>query len=815
VFLIDDFLQAWRGLRHSPAFLILASCVLALGLGATIFTYGVINTTSRTPPPFPEAERLYNVFGAEPARSWYYSSMAYIDFMELREKQKSFEDIAAYYSGTTTISGDRRAERYTGGTVTWNFLQVLGMKPLLGRDFTADDDRPDATPTVILGYELWRTRFNRDPDVIGRIVRVNARPSVVIGVMPQGFSYPSNEDLWTPMQRDITRERRGDQSFESAVGVASVGRLAKGVTREQASHEAAGVFARLAKLYPRSNAGVTTNVLPVAEGASGDVSGVITTMFVAVILVLLIACANVASLIFVRANVRVYEAGMRVALGARRPRLVVQMLSESIIISLFGVAGGLVLAALALHFTDVAVRNLSEAKSPLWWTFSIDGRVVLFAGATALVSALLAGIVPALRASRPDVMRILRDGGRTGTGMRLNKFTAAMVIVEVAFSAALLTGAGLMTRASVISLQPDFGADVRGFMSARVGLPLAKYPIEEQGRFFETLVARLRTQPGVQSAVAATSMPGAGVDDWRFAIDGETYDDRVDYPFAHSVTVSAGFFEAFHRPVLRGREFTAADRFDSAQVALVNEAFVEEFFPHGDPIGRRIRSADDSNSPPFTIVGVTPNINHGKSWKDGGFAPTLYRPVTQLPWRFVTVAVRVTGDPRPYGNLLRSVTQELDPDLAPYWIKTLEEFQVQRRDALRLLSNGFIGLAFIAIVLAAVGIYGVLAFATGQRNREIGVRRALGAHDRQILGTVMRGALFQLAIGLALGALLAPLMGRALSRALKDGLFGLSPDDPAVYSIVFALLVIATMLASWIPARRALRVQPSSALRCE
>jgi putative ABC transport system permease protein len=815
VFLIDDFLQAWRGLRHSPAFLILASCVLALGLGATIFTYGVINTTSRKPPPFPEAQQLYNIFGAEPARGWSYSSMAYIDYMELREKQKSFEDIAAYYSGTAMISGDRRAERYTGGTVTWNFLRVLQMKPLLGRDFTPEDDLPDAKPTVILGYELWRTRFNRDPDVIGRVVRVNARPSIVIGVMPKGFSYPANEELWTPMQRDVTRERRGDQSYENSVGVTAVARLAKHVTREQAAQEAAGVFARLAKLYPRSNAGITTNVLPVAEGAVGDVSRVITTMFVAVILVLLIACANVASLIFVRANVRVYEAGMRVALGARRSRLVVQMLGESIIISLFGVAGGLVLAALALHFTEVAVRNLSEAKSPLWWTFSIDGRVALFAAGAALIAALLSGIVPALRASRPDVMRILRDGGRTGTGMRLNKFTAAMVIVEVAFSAALLTGAGLMTRASVISLQRDFGADVRGFMSARVGLPLAKYPTQEQGRFFETLVARLRTQPGVQSAVAATSMPGSGAEDWRFAIDGEIYDERADYPIAHAVTVTAGFFEAFRRPALRGREFSAEDRADSAPVAMVNEAFVAKFFPDEDAIGRRIRSADDSNTPPLTIIGVTPNINHDKGWKEDGFAPTIYRPVTQLPWRFMTVAVRVAGDPRPYGNLLRSVTQQLDPDLAPYWIKTLEEFQIQRRDALRLLSNVFIGFAFIAIILAAVGIYGVLAFATGQRNREIGVRRALGAHDRQILGTVMRGALFQLAIGLGLGALLAPLMGRALSRALKDGLFGLSPDDPTVYSIVFLLLVIATMLASWIPARRALRVQPSSALRCE
>jgi predicted permease len=644
MFLIDDFLQAWRGLLYSPAFLILApACWRSASAPPSSRTASstrrhASRRRSRSAAPVHRVRRR--------ARArLLYSTIQYVDYVELKEDQKSFEDLAAYFSGTAMISGDRRAERYTGGTVTWNFLRVLRMKPFLGRDFTAADDATDAQPVVILGYELWRTRFNQDPDVIGRFIRVNARPSTIIGVMPQGFSFPSNEALWIPMSRNAAQERRGEQSYESAVGVTGIGRLANGVTPAQASQEAAAIFARLAKLYPRSNAGVTTNVLPVAEGSAGDANRVINTMFAAVLLVLLIACANVASLIFVRSNLRVYEAGMRVALGARRPRLIVQMLAESIIVSAIGVLGGLVLAAVALHLTDLAVRDLVETKSPPWWTFSIDGRVALFAAGAALGAALLAGIVPALRASRPDVMRILRDGGRTGTGMRLNKFTAAMVIVEVAFSVALLTGAGLMTRASVLSLQQDYGADVSGFMSARVGLPLGKYSIEEQGRFFEQLVAELRTRPGVLSAVAATSMPGTGAEDWRFAIEGETYEDRADYPYAHTVTVTAGFFAAFRRPVLKGREFTAADRADTPNVAIVNEAFVQEYFAQENPIGRRLREAEPSSSPPLTIIGVSPNINHDKGWKHGGFAPTIYRPVTQLPWRFMTVAIRTTGEP--------------------------------------------------------------------------------------------------------------------------------------------------------------------------
>ncbi|MEP7242978.1 MAG: ABC transporter permease [Gammaproteobacteria bacterium] len=811
MFLIDDFIAAWRGLRHAPAFLALSSAVLALGLGATIFTYGVINTTLLKPPPFPGADRLYTIQATEPARKQSHLALAYLDYAELKEQQHTFADLAAQFNGTVILSGEGMPERYSGGMVTWNFMRVLGGKPLIGRDFNESDDLPTSEPTVILSYNLWRTRFNQDPDVLGRVVRVNARPSVVIGVMPQGFSYPTNEALWVPMARDVAQEHRGEQSYESAVGVGAIGRLAAGVTARQAEDEMAEIMARLATLYPRSNGGMTTAVEPIAVSLIGDGARIIYAMFAAVWLVLLIACANVASLIFVRANFRVYEAGMRVALGARRPRLVVQMLAESVIVSLIGVAGGLVIAAIALHLMAVAMKSLVEVDTPTWWTFSIDLRVAALSGLTALIAALLSGIVPALRASRPDVMRILRDGGRTGTGMRLSKFTAAMVIVELALSASLLTGAGLMTRATVLSFQKDYGADVKGFMSARVGLPLATYSKEAQSRFFEQLVEQLRTKPGVLAATASTSMPGTGADEFRFAIEGKSYESRTDYPVSQSVTVTPGTFATFRRPILQGRDFNSSDRTDSAAVTVVNDAFVRKYLPNQNPLGQRLLSIEGSGGKPLTIIGVAANINHDDTWTDNDFPPTLYRPVSQLPGRFMTVAIRTKGEPTAYGKTIRDVVQHLDPDLAPYWVKTLQEFQMQKRAPLRLLSNVFAAFAVIAIILAAVGIYGVLAFATGQRNREIGVRRALGAHDSQILTTVMRNAVFQLLVGLGLGAILAPIM----ARAMVGGRPGLSPDDPVIYACVFSLLLMASLLASWIPARRALRVQPATALRCD
>lgn len=808
---LDDFLAAWRGLRNAPAFLALASMVLALGLGATIFTYGVIHTTMLKPPPLPGGDRLYSVLASEPDRKEMHESIPYVDFVEMKQYQRTFEDLAAYFSGTVIIAGDDVPGRYTGGFVTANFMRVLGVKPILGRDFTPADDGNTADPVVLLGYDVWRERFKRDPAVIGRTVRVNALTSTIVGVMPPHFSFPATEQLWVPMARHVVSERRGDQTYESAIGVSAIGRLAPGVTPKQASADMAGIAERLAKLYPRTNAGVTTNVLPASEGFIGSGKSVLYGMFAAVWLVLLTACANVASLIFVRANFRVHEASMRMALGAPRSRLVAQMLAESLIVSLLGVAGGIVIATIGLHLMEVAMQSVVEMNVPLWWRFGLDWRVAAFAGATALFTALVSGFVPALRASRPNVMRILRDGGRTGTGLRLSKFTTAMVIVELALSASLLTGAGLMTRASVLSLQQDYGADVREFMSGRVGLPLAKYPLPEQARFFDELVKELRAKPGVLAATVATSMPGTGTDEWRFGIEGTAYEDRSDYPLTQVVSATQGFFDAFRRPILAGRDFNQKDSIGTPDVALVNEAFVKKFFPHASPLGHRVSSPDDPASKPLTIVGVVSNINHDDSWLEGEFPPTLYRSVSQKPWRFMTVAIRVRGDPHMYGDLIREVTQQIDADLAPYWIKTLAEYQEQKRAVKRVLSHVFSAFAVIAIILAAVGIYGVLTFATGQRNREIGVRRALGAHDRQILGTVMRSAAFQLICGLALGCIVAPL----LARGLRGGLQGLSPDDPLIYTIVFMLLVCASLLASWIPAVRALKVQPASVLRRE
>ncbi|HKZ73611.1 MAG TPA: ABC transporter permease, partial [Steroidobacteraceae bacterium] len=775
MYLIDDLRQAWRGLAHVPGFLTVAGGVLALGLGATIFMYATVNTTMLKPPPFDAAHRLVGVFGAEPARDDFDRDVPYLDYLELRDQQRTLDDLMGYYSGTMILSGDGMPERYNGGFVTANFFDVLRIKPILGRTFRPGDAAPNAEPVVVLEHDLWRTRFNRDPDVIGRTVRVNSRPTTVIGVAPEGFVYPSTASLWIPIVRDPVTEQRG---AEDAIGVVLVGRLKPGLTPTQAGDDLASIMTRIAKQYPTTNKGITANVVTMGDlnvGTTG--ANLIYTMFAAVWLVLLIACANVASLIFVRANSRVYEASMRVALGARRPRLVFQMLAESVIIAFVGLLGALVLAAVALHLMEQSLHSMINGP-PRWWKFNIDAKVTAFGAGAALFAALLAGIVPAMRASRPDVMRILRDGGRTGTGLRLSKFTATMVVIEVALSVALLTGAGLMMRSSLVALQQDIGADVSRFMSGRIGLPEATYPEEAQGRFFERIVSDLESEPGVIDAAAATSMPGTGAYDMLYAVDGKSYATRGDYPEADHVVVSTGFFEAFDLPLRQGRDFHSGDRLDTAGVAVVNEEFVRLSYGDSSALGRRIQILDDQSTPTWlTIVGVAPNVLHDDTWEDGGyFPPVIYQPVAQQPRRFMTVAVRADGELHGYGTVIREAARRLDGDLAAYFVETLPELQAQNRAGLILLSQIFAAFADIAAVLAATGIYGVLSFATGQRTREIGVRRALGARDRQILRAVMRSAATQLAVGLVLGIVFAPMIGRALG----DGLQGLPPDDPVV-----------------------------------
>jgi putative ABC transport system permease protein len=411
------------------------------------------------------------------------------------------------------------------------------------------------------------------------------------------------------------------------------------------------------------------------------------------------------------------------------------------------------------------------------------------------------------------VMRILRDGGRTGTGMRLSLFTTIMVVIEVALAVVLLSGAGVATRTALLTLSRDSGVSAQGFMTGRVMLPEASYNDAARADFWPRAVLELASQPGVLAATAATVMPGAGTGNSTVAIEGATYPDRASFPVAQDVAITAGFFAAFDSRLLAGRDFNSGDRMGSLPVVIVNQAFSTAHFPQGDAVGKRIRiNAEEPDAPWLTIIGVAPNINHDDSWdRLGVFEPVVYSTLTQLPIRFVTIAVRVAGDPRRYADLLRQTIGRMESESPVYFLGTLQERQDKPRGGMKIIAGMFTVFAVVAILLAAVGLYGVLAFTIGQRNREIGIRRAMGARNGQVLQAVLRAALVQLAIGLAIGALLAPLLTAALPNFVTGGY----PHDVWVYAIVFALVALCALLASWVPALRALGVQPAVALRYE
>lgn len=809
--LIEDLRQAWRSLRGNPAFLVLSSGVLALGLAVTIGMYGVTYTMLEKTPSYPDADRLVGVRNTEPAKGFDGIDFAFIDFLEIKSTQKSFVEFVGLYTGTMTITGSGVPQRISGVFSSEGLLRMLKVNPILGRGFRPEDYVPGATSTVLLRHDLWRTQFGSDPAIVGRTIKMNGEPTTVIGVMPEGFEFIGKEEkAWTALRRDLSTEKRFDRN---GIGVGIFGRLRDGVGLEEAAKEFESIGAELARKYPETNKGKVPWVATLSHNITGkDGVAIVQLLFYAVWAVLAIACANVASLIFVRANQRAYESSMRAALGASRGRLVALTLAESLIIAGLAALIGLALAWLGLDAMRRAMQTMFDGI-PSWWNFEMNWRVVAMAVGAALISGLLAGIWPALRASRPDVMTVLRDGGRSGTGLRLSHFTSTMVVVEIALAVTLLCAAGVMTKALLVRVNSDLGVSNEGVMTGRVMLPENAYDLPAQAEFWPRLVRKLQDIPGVRTAYATNQLPGTDGFQVGIAVDGVRYADRTRYPAAELVTVAPGFFDAVNRSVAIGRDFSLADRPDSLRVAIVNQSFADRLLSGNEVLGRRIRTnPEDPASEWLTIVGVTPNITFGRDLERPDVPmPVVYTSLAQLPERFVSIAVVATGDQRRFTESMRGAVAALDPELPMYFVATLKESQDERRAGLTIVASMAMLFAAVAIVLAAVGLYGVLAFTTSRRVREIGIRRALGAQGKQILRSVLRGALLQLGLGLGIGAVLAPIVIGALPLFTTGG----RPHDPWIYSLVFAMVASCALLASWMPALRALRIQPAVALRYE
>jgi putative ABC transport system permease protein len=777
---------------------------LALGIGLTTMMFSIVWGAVLRGLPVDRPEQLVSIQRTNLGEGQDRMPATLHDYEDWREQQRSFAGLGAFFTGTINVTGTDRPERFDGGFISAGAFDVLGVQPFMGRGFTADDDRPGADGVMLLGYDTWRHRFGADPNIVGRVVRANAQPTTIIGVMPEGFGFPNNEQLWIPLARDAAQVARGEGQWVSVFG-----RLRAGVTVDEASAEMASIAQRLATAYPETNEGIGTRVLPYIKGFMGDEPVMMLfTMLGAVFMVLLIACANVANLLISRAAARSREVGIRTAMGASGIRVVRQFLTESLILSFAGAGLGLVIAFAGIRLFNNAI---APTDPPFWIDIGLDGGVLLFVLAITALSSVLAGAIPAWQAARANVADVLKDESRGASSFRLGRISRALVVTEIALSAGLLVGAGLMVKSVTKLRTVDFPFATQDVFTARIALPEAQYAdAAAQRRFFAALMPQLEQLPGIEGIGLIQSLPALGAPSSRFAIEGVTYADDRDYPDSRTILAGPGVFDALAVEMRRGRSFTAQDDADALPVAIVNEEFVRRFLNGQDPIGRRIRlGTRESTADWRTIIGVVPDMYAGGLNGDADHQ-AIYTPVAQGGARFMSVAARVRGgDPLALSQDVRDAVLAVDPDLPVYFLQTLQKAINDNNWFYMVFGSLFMVFGGAALFLAAVGLYGVMSTSVRQRTREMGVRMALGARGGDVRRLVMRQGLVQLAIGLVLGLGLAV----AVSNLLQMLLFEVDPRDPMIFLGIGVVLTATAVTACLIPALRATRVDPMHALR--
>ncbi len=802
-----------RLLFKNPGHTIAAILALALGIGLSTAMFSIVYGAIFRGLPFEEPERIMHLETANPSRDEPSREVFLHDFLDWQRRQSSLESLTGYYTGTLNLSsagqGGEKPERFDGGFVSSGLLRALRVQPVLGRGLQPADDSPNAEPVALLSWGVWKARYGGGPEVVGRPVRINGVAGTIIGVMPQGFAFPEAEQVWTNLRLDPLRIERGEGETLEVLG-----RLKPGVTIEQARAEMQTIAKGLAAAHPKTNEGLEARVKPLMdEFMEGPIRGLLLTMLGACLFVLLIACTNVASLLMARASRRTRELAIRSTLGAPRGRLVGQLLLESLLLSFAGAVPGVLLAAWGVQLFN---NSIAERNPPFWIHIAIDPVALAFAFGTALLAALVSGLMPALQASRPDVTDVLKDEGRGSSGLRPGRMSRLVVIFEVALSCLLLIGAGLMVRSIVKLRTLDLGFEEKGILTARIALFESVYPEEkDRVRFFDQLMDRLRAHPGTVTATASTLLPGNNGGLTRFEVAGRAYATEQEQPLTWFGSVSEDWFETFRIPLRRGRDFNRLDTPDSLPVAIVNESFARTAWPGEDPLGRQIRlSGPDAEGEKWrTVVGVVADSQIASSEESEEFERKegLYLPLAQGCPGFVSVAIRTRqeADPAAFTGTLRQAIATIDPDLPIYWPYTMEEVLVRSRFFSTLFGTLFAIFGLSALVLASVGIYGVIAFSVQQRTQEIGIRMALGARRQTVLGLILRQGMWQLGVGLVLGLLGA----WPVSKLLANVLVGVKPNDPATFALVSFVLALVAFVACWLPAHRASETDPLVAIR--
>jgi predicted permease len=732
------------------------------------------------------------------------------DFEDWRRQQTSFEDIAAYFDETVNVGGtEGQPIRYLGAYASAHLFDLLRARPILGRTFRPEEDHPSTPPVMILSYRAWQDRFRGDPGVIGRTVRANAQVTTIVGVMPEKFGFPGQMDAWLPLGIDpLAFPRSGGPALEGTQ-VQAIGRLKDGVSLEQAQAEMSAIAGRLATEYPESNQGIGVTAMRQADTFIGPPAvAMLYTMLGAVFGVLLIACANVANLLLARSVDRSKEVAIRTAIGASRGRTIAQLLAETLALAAAGAGAGLVIAKVGMDFFNA---SLATQELPLWFVARLEPAVLAFVVALALLSTLLAGVIPALRASRANVAEILNDESRGSSGLRMGRISRALVVAQLAISCSLLVAAGLMIRTVVNVTRFDYGFDTANIFTARLGLFEKDYPTpRSQLQFYDQVLDRLDGRPGLRAAAFTSDLPGRGTGQMLpLTVDGVAYPTDQDHPLARRIVITPGYFDVVGVGAVRGRTFTRADGAEGEPVAIVNERFVSLFFPDRDPLDARIRLGQ-GDVPWRRIVGVVPDLHMG-----GAIGPVnrrdegVYIPLAQNVINFMSLVARTEQAPATYAATVQDEVNRLDAALPLYWVRSLTDQYALDTWFYRAFGTLFVAFGLAALAMATIGLYAIMAFSASTRTREIGVRMALGADRRNVLLLILRQGAWQIGAGLALGLGLAALLSRALGLLLFD----VKPWDPVIFGAVVMTLAVAGLLACLIPAGRATRTDPVDALR--
>jgi putative ABC transport system permease protein len=793
--LAQDLRYGARLLRRSPGFTAAAVLTLALGIGANTAVFSVADAVFLRPLPFAEPERLAAVWLHGPDHS-----VSQASFVELREASRSLADVAAYSAWGFTLTGSGEPEMLKGARVSANLFHLLGARPALGRMFLPEDGEPGRGKVALLGNGLWHRRFGADPKVLGRTITLNGESHTVIGVLPPDLHFPSREfsDLWLPLTIDPAAE-------DFKVGYLTlIGRMASGVTAAQATEEVRAIARRITEREPDDDEESAPVVVPLQTELAGDLRPVLLVLLAAVGSVLLIACANVANLLLARASVRRQEIAVRLALGAGRQRLLRQLLTESVMLGVLGGATGVLLALAGIGPLAEGVT----ADSPQLTEAAVDGRILLFALGISLAAALLFGLVPALRSSAPDLQGTLKEGGKSGSANPARqRLRSALVVAEIALALILVAGAGLLIQSlwRLYNVDPGFRAE--GVLSFRLSPAFQGEDTAPRLAYYESVLERLAGLPEVEAAGAVHLTPLGG-NNWNPSLRVEGRPGEA-LPSVDWRVATPGYFETLGIPLHAGRPFNSSDREGAPGVALVNQTFARRLFPGESPLGKRVNTFFEGKDNWVTIVGVIGDVKHHAL--ASAAEPEMYRPYAQYPTTGMTVMLRASSDPLRLVPAVREAVWAVDADVPISEVAPLEEVvarSVARQRSVTVLLAVFAG---IALLLGAIGIYGVMAYAVAHRRHEIGIRLALGARQGQVLRLVLGQGMILAVLGLAVGL---PATAAA-TRLLESLLFGVAPADPFTLGGVALLLGVVALLASYYPARRALEVDPVQALRYE